>query len=159
MENDGYEKVTTTHGFNHWDTEGRVVEDDDDVFLERGGRMIYLGTFIEAKNRAGRSNDILGIDRTNYGTYYGPYAIGDNLFVRRRTPYSQALASSITGRQMNTTGAYHIMQYLEGPNKVDKLVFRNYKGENAKGFRNRKTKRYNRKSKRHNNRRKTTRLR
>ena len=116
--------------------------------------MIYLGTFIEAKNRTGRSNDILGIDRTNYGTYYGPYAIGDNLFVRRRTPYSQALASSITGRQMNRTGADHIMQYLEGHNKVDDLVFRN----NAKGFRNRKTKRYNRKSKRHNNRRKTTRL-
>jgi len=130
------EQITEAYGFNYMATPTKKVELDENIFLRRDGVYIPLGTFREAKARAGHSSTWVLGKPENYGNF-GTSAIDDNLFVGRHN-YSQALSSAVRGSQVNRVGASNIMSYLAKKDNVDKYLYRK---EN--GARVRKSKRAN----------------
>jgi hypothetical protein len=84
MDPPGYEKITQNFGFNHLATNTRIVQPADQLFLRRENNMQPLGTYREARMRAGTQDGaVVGSDGINYGDFDTP-EINDNLFIRRQ---------------------------------------------------------------------------
>lgn len=84
-----FEPITDVRDFNYLATPTRAVHRTDKLYLYRNGKMIYLGTFSEARAKSQDSDapgyDIIGRDGTNYGSIYEP-EIREYLFILSLLP-------------------------------------------------------------------------
>jgi hypothetical protein len=79
-----YENITEINEFNYLATPTREVRSTDNLYLKHNGKMIYLGTYGEARTRSQDENSmmdqVIDKDGTNYGSF-DDQSIYENLFI------------------------------------------------------------------------------